>query len=184
MLEAAVKSEILYPGFYQHPEPLARFLAICAEAFLAMVERRMAIVPPFHDGYMVRVEMGLWAPGPVVWFSADAMRNLSPEIYRQFLFDIDRKICRSFEYSIIHIHSASTHILPVLLDEPELTAIEVTIDPPGFGPPPLSLMDSFQKIQAAGKSLLIAGTMRRFELDRLLQSLSPVGLAIRAELED
>jgi hypothetical protein len=130
----------------------------------------------------VRSEWGLWAPGSAVQFQADASCNLSAKTYREFLFEIDRSIASQFEYSIIHTHSASRHILPVLIEEPELKAIEVTLDPLPYGPPPSELLPVFQTVQQAGKALFISGPMKRFVLDSILETLSPVGLAIRAGL--
>ena len=130
----------------------------------------------------MRYEWGLWAPGTTVQFQADASRNLSARTYRSFLVEIDRSIASQFEYPIIHTHSGSHHILPVLAEAPELDAIEVTLDPEPFGPPPLSLLDAFKMVQGAGKSLFISGPMKRSDLDAILEQLSPVGLAIRAGL--
>jgi hypothetical protein len=56
----------------------------------------------------------------------------------------------------------------------------VTLDPAPYGPPPLSLLPKFCLIQEAGKSLFISGPMKQLEFDVLLDTLSPVGLAIRA----
>ena len=70
----------------------------------------------------------------------------------------------------------------MLVDEPELKAIEVTLDPAPYGPPPLELLSDFLMIQQAGKSLLISGPMLEDELAVLLSRLSPVGLGIRAGL--
>lgn len=180
MAEAALPSEMLYAGFYEEPDRLRRFLQHCARLFVEAATQRLDNTPRFHGGYAVRYEWGLWAPGTTVQFQADASRNLSARTYRQFLAPIDRMIAGAFDYPIIHTHSGSHHILSVLVDEPELRAIEVSIDPAPYGPPPLELLPDLLMIQQAGKSLLISGPMRRAELDELLNRLSPVGLGIRA----
>jgi hypothetical protein len=182
MAEAAMPSAMLYAGFYEEPERLRGFLMLCAHLFVHAARRRLDCTPPFHAGYAVRYEWGLWAPGTTVQFQADASRNLSATMYRQFLLDVDRAIAGAFEYSIMHTHSGSRHILPVLIDNPELKAIEVTLDPAPYGPPPLDLLADFERIQQAGKSLLISGPMRQADLQVLLNRLSPVGLGIRAGL--
>jgi hypothetical protein len=182
MAEAAMPTELLFAGFYEQPTKLRRFLELCANIFIAIAKRRLSETPPFYGGYVVRQEWGLWAPGTSVMFQADAMRNLSAQMYREFLFEIDRHIASQFEYPIIHTHSGSAHILPVLVDEPALQAIEVGFDPAPYGPPPLDLVPQFQMIQQAGKSLLIDGPMKLSELETILHTLSPVGLAVRAGL--
>lgn len=180
MVEAALTSEMLYAGFYENPSQLRGLLERCADLFTAMAQARLAATPSFQGGYVTRYEWGLWAPGTTAQFQADASRNLSTKTYREFLFEIDRRIASAFDYSIIHTHSGSHHILPVLADEPELGAIEVTLDQAPYGPLPLSLLPKFQMIQQAGKSLFISGPMKRSELDVLLETLAPAGLAIRA----
>jgi hypothetical protein len=180
MAVAAMPSERLYAGFYEAPERLRSFLERCAQIFVNAARRRLECTPRFHGGYAARYEWGLWAPGTTVQFQADASRNLSAHTYREFLFEIDRRIAGAFEYSIMHTHSGSRHILPVLAEVPELRAIEVSLDPAPYGPAPLELLADFETIQRAGKSLLISGPMRRGELEVLLERLSPVGLGIRA----
>ena len=182
MVEAAVPTEALYPGFYDNADRLRRFLDLCTNIFVIVAKRRLAETPPFRSGYAVRFQYGLWAPGSVVEFQADAMRNLSPQTYREFMFEFDRRIASQFEYSMIHTHSGSAHILPVLAKEAELRAIEVTLDPAPSGPQPLDLLPNFLMVQQAGKALLIRGPVKRSDLDALLERLSPSGLAIRAAL--
>jgi hypothetical protein len=173
-------SALLYAGFYENPAQLRKLLHVCAKIFVDVGKRRLAQTPPWQGGYMVRYEWGLWAPGPTIQFQADASRNLSPAKYREFLVEIDREITGEFEFSIIHTHSGSSHILPVLVEEPGLRAIEVALDPAPYGPPPPQLLPRFKLVQEAGKSLYIGGPLKRSELDLLLENLSPTGLAIRA----
>ena len=180
MTEGSILTEILYVGFFTNPEELKKHLDTCTSVFIEVTKRRLAALKPFHGGYLTRHEWGLWAPGTMVQFQGDAMRNLSPETYRDYMFENDRRLCRDFEYSMIHTHSGCNHILPVLVEEPELKGIEVTLDPAPYGPPPISLLEKFQMIQAAGKSLLLSGPLLQSEYDTILEKLSPVGLAIRA----
>jgi hypothetical protein len=180
MAAAAMPSERLYAGFYEAPEQVRSLLERCADIFVHAAHRRLECTPRFHGGYAARYEWGLWAPGTTVQFQADASRNLSQKTYREFLFEIDRRIAGAFEYSIMHTHSGSHHILPVLVEVPELRAIEVSLDPEPYGPPPLELLADFEMVQRAGKSLLISGPMKRVELGVLLERLSPMGLGIRA----
>jgi len=182
MIEAAMPPGMLFSAFYEHPAPLRMLLDHCADIFITTANRWLAETPPFHGGYVVRSEWGLWAPGSTVQFQQDAMVNLSPEMYRDFMFEIDRRIASEFEYPIIHTHSGSAHILPVLADEPALLAIEVALDPAPYGPPPLDLLPQFQMVQQAGKSLFIDGPMKRSELDSFLEVLSPAGLALQVGL--
>jgi hypothetical protein len=182
MVEAAVPTDLLYTGFYDNAAAVRKLLDHCTTVFLTTARRWLTTTPQFHGGYMIRYEWGVWAPGSTVQFQADAMRNLSPKMYRNFMFEIDRRISAQFDYPIIHTHSGSAHILPVLAQVPELRAIEVVLYPTPYGPPPLALMPHFQMIQEADKSLLINGPMSRMDLDTMLEKLSPAALCIRAAL--
>ena len=180
MVEACVPTEILYVGFYSEPDALARLLGHCCEVFLAIARRLIEARRPFYGGTMTRADIGLWAPGTVIDFQADAMRNLSPQNYRDFCFPIDRRIESAFDFSILHTHSGSLHMIPLMAEEAELSAVQVAIDPTPYGPAPLDLIPVFRHIQSSGKALHIMGPLKQSELDRLLGELSPVGLAIRA----
>jgi hypothetical protein len=182
MAEAAIPTEMLFAGFYDEPVRLRRFLDLCTDIFVNIAKQRLSETPPFHGGYAVRQEFGLWAPGTTVQFQADAMRDVSAQLYREFLFEIDQRIAGEFEYPIIHTHSGSVHILPVIVDEAPVKAVEISIDQEPYGPPAIDLLPAFERVQTAGKSLLINGPMRRSELDTILNTLAPVGLAMRIGL--
>ena len=79
----------------------------------------------------------------------------------------------------MHVHSGQLQMLTAMLEIPELSAIQVAIDPPPYAAPAGTLLPRFKEIQAAGKSLLVTGPMRQAELDEALRELSPVGLALR-----
>ena len=178
MVAAAVPAGMLYTGFYDHSAELRRLLHICADIFIGIAERWFAETPPFYGGYWG----DLWGPGRTVRLQEDAMQNLSPRTYRDFVVEIDRRIASQFEYVIMETHSGAAHILPVLVEEPELDAIAVALDPPPAGPSLAELLPSFEMVQQAGKSLFVHAEMRQSELDAILETLSPVGLAIYASL--
>ena len=178
MVAAAVPAEILYTGFYDHPGELHRLLDVCADMFVTAAERWLGETPPFYGGYWA----DLWGPGRTVRLQEDAMHNLSPRTYREFVFEVDRRIEAQFEHVIMHTHSSSAHMFSVLAEEPELDAIDVGLDPPAYGPTVAELLPQLQMVQQAGKSLWVHDEMTQSELDALLENLSPVGLAIHARL--
>jgi hypothetical protein len=174
MVAAAVPGEMLYTGFYDHPAELHRLLHICADIFIGIAERWFAETPPFCGGYWGY----LWGPGKTVRLQEDAMRSFSPRMYRDFVVEIDRRIASQFEYVIMEVHSGAAHILPVLVEEPELDAIAVALDPPPAGPSLAQMLPSFEMVQQAGKSLFVHAEITQSELDAILETLSPVGLAV------
>ena len=103
-------------------------------------------------------------------------------MYREFVAPLDREMARQFDYSIIHLHSGQLQMLSAVLDIPELTAIQIAIDPAPYAPPAGELLEHFEAVQQAGKSLLLTGPVTPGELEQLLAKLSPVGLALRLGL--
>lgn len=183
MIEAVIPNEMLYAGFYQEPKRMHKLLDRCADLYIDLAERWLAQMPLFYGGYTVRTTFGLWAPGTVIRFQEDASTNVSPAVYREFLFEVDQRIASRFDYCTFGTHSSIRHILPMLLKIPSLWTIEMAIDPVRFGGPPLlELISSLQMVQAAGKSLILSGEMKRSELEVVLKKLSPVGLCIHAFL--
>ena len=179
MALAALGSEMFGSGFYDHPGEIEALLWTCTRIRLVAGKRRLEVAPRFHGGYCGRDAWGIWAPGPLLDCQEDAAGLLSPQFYEQFIAPCDRELARNFEYSLLHIHSGQLQMLPAMLAIPELTAIQVAIDPPPYAAPAATLLPHFKSIQDAGKGLLVTGPMTQAELQKTLSDLSPVGLALR-----
>ena len=163
---------------------LDEFMDYCTELYIGVARRRLAETPTFHGGYFAFVSWGLWAPGPTVRFQADNSYMISPRMYREQFMRFDRRVAAAFEYAAMGTHTSQAQHLPAYAEIPELRMIEVALDPPPFGRPPLDLLPQFREIQAAGKSLLLVGVVTRAELQGLLDGLSPRGLALRVEIRE
>lgn len=184
MALAALGSEMFGAGFYEEPQALRALLEHCTGLRLAANSRRLEVIPPFHGGYFGRDVWGLWAPGPLLDFQEDAAGLLSGKTYRDWIAPLDREMVRQYDYSLMHLHSGQLQMLPAVLEIGELTAVQIALDPPPYGPPAGSLLSHFRAVQEAGKSLLVTGPVTRAELDRMLATLPPRGLALRLELMD
>ena len=182
MALAVLGPELFCEGFYDCSDEMAALLEACARIWLEAANRRFQAVQAFRGGYFGRHYWGLWTPGRVLDFQEDATGLLSPESYHTYVAPIDRNMAQQYDYSIIHLHSGQLQMLPVMLDIPELTAIQILIDPPPYSRPTDTLISQFQAVHEAGKSLLVVGPVTRRELERILGELSPVGLAVRIDL--
>ena len=88
-------------------------------------------------------------------------------------------------YPIIRLHSVGLHVLDRVLSVAGFAAIQVVVDPGPADPPLLSLLPAFQRVQMAGKPLIIhCSTITQVELDGLLAGLSPRGLCVAAVVGD
>jgi hypothetical protein len=102
-------------------------------------------------------------------------------MYRAAILPHDRSIMQAFDYSLVDLHSAGTlRLYPVLIQEPRLSALSVTLDRHPSGPSITELIPSFKAILES-KSLVVFGDVTREELDILLK-LPPRGLCVNVRV--
>jgi hypothetical protein len=170
-------------AFAEQPQLVQEALARITDVWIDVVGEQTALVPPFEGGMACCEQYGLWVPGTNAVTQCDLAVVISPRTYERFLAPCDERICASLQYPIIHLHSISVHVLPIVLSAQGFAAIQVVVDPGPADPPLLSLVPYFQRVQAAGKPLIIhCGTIPQADLDGLLAALSPRGLCIHARV--
>ena len=181
---AAIGGGELCMEVIDRPRELEGFMGYCADVYVDVARRRLDETPAFEGGYFPFMPWGLWAPGPTVRYQADNSHMISPRMYRERFMPFDRRVAQTFEYSAFATHTTQAVHLPVYAEIPELRAIEMTIEIPPFGRPPLELLPQFREVQAMGKALMLTGVVTRPELDGLLEGLSPRGLALRVSIRE
>ena len=162
-----------------HPDDCEHLLELCADAFIRSVTAQLELLPKVQDGYCS--PLGVWAPGTVVRAQCDASGVVGPRMYQSHFLALDLQICEAFEYSIMHLHSGLLHSIDSYLGSGPPNAIQIEIDPEGFGPPLLSLTDIFVTILDR-KPLMIEGRMTKDELEQLVNTLPGDGLFINAAI--
>jgi hypothetical protein len=185
LLGALVGVEQMCFAFAESPRLIEETLAVLTDIWIAVVAEQIALLPPFEDGMASCEQYGLWAPGSTAVTQCDLAVAISVRTYERFLAPCDERICVSLDYPIMHLHSAGLHVLPPVLALSRLAAVQVVVDPGVHDPSVAALIPAFERVQAAGKPLIIhANTLTRHELDDLLHALSPNGLCIRATILD
>jgi hypothetical protein len=179
MLSALLGNESTVYVLEDHPEECHELLQVCTEAFIEVAVAQRNLIPPLQDGYCSA--FGLWSPGTVVRTQCDASALIGARWYESHILPFDQQICEAFDYSVIHLHSGYLFTVDALLAIERPTAIQISIDPLEFGPPPLSLLPVFRKILDR-KPLLIQGRLTTREFDTLLRELPGEGLYIGAAL--
>ena len=157
------------------PEKSAELLWRLGEISRDVTEALWKRVPLFHGGYF-DAQYSLWAPGPIIRMQEDASAVYSPALYRRFVQPVDRMLAAHFASSFIHLHSTSMFLLDAFLEIGEIQCFEVNND--ASGPPVRDMVRYFQRIQKAGKPLLIRGSFTPEELRLLMDSLEPRGLML------
>jgi len=167
----------------EEPERSQDALWMYAGIFREITEAFWRRVPLFCDGYF-DAQYQLWTPGPVIRMQEDAVAVYSPRLYRRFVQPIDRYLARSFARSFMHLHSTSMFLLDLILEIEELRCLQVNYEVKSGGPDIGGMIPYFQRIQAAGRALLIRGSFTPDELRALAGALDPRGLYLYIMVAD
>ena len=155
------------------PEKSAKLLWHLGEIVRDMFEAIWRRAPLFHDGYF-DAQYCLWSPGPIIRIQEDATAVYSPDLYRRLVQPVDRMLAAAFSCSFMHLHSTSMFLLDAFLEIEELSCFQINND--AIGPPVADMVPYFQKVQKAGRSLLIRGAFSPEEMKLLMDSLESRGL--------
>lgn len=116
----------------------------------------------------------IWTPEPGIWFQEDLSAILSPSLYREIIKPFDDRICQSYPYNMMHLHSSSFHLLDDLLAIHALKAVEINKDI--GGPSIREMMPVFKRILDHSLRLVVWGALDPDELDCLCRALPSRGI--------
>jgi hypothetical protein len=149
------------------PEKSAELLWRMGAIFRDITEELWRRLPLYCGGYF-DAQYSLWSPGPIIRMQEDATAVYSPALYRKFVQPVDRMLARHFEGNFIHLHSTSMFLLDAFLEIDEIRCYEINND--ALGPPVRQMVPYFQRVQSAGKPLLIRGSFTTEEMRLLMDS--------------
>lgn len=162
------------------PDAVRKLADRFAELLIAVAQRGLEIRSAWRGGYLHR--WGIFAPGTMHDYQADASTILSPQLYEATLLDSDHKVLAAFEYSLIHLHAAGLHIVDPLLQIPELDAIQINLDRETGVWQKERILAVSASIQDAGKGLLLCGELTEREFDEFRSNLRSPGLALDCQI--
>jgi hypothetical protein len=177
LAEAVLGPELMCLSMYDHPESLLRFLDEATDTFIAIWRAVTARIPTIEGGAVS--PFGIWAPGSVVRTQCDASAFLSAKQYQLWYLPRDIRICEAADYSFIHLHSCSLHVVDALLAVERPRAIQITLESRPKGPSLEDMLPVMRHILAA-KPLLLEGPLTEDEVAWLRDHLPAGGLAITA----
>ena len=175
LAEAVLGAEMMSLSIYDHPRKLQRFLEDVTDVFIEILQAQLARIPRIKGGYIN--PFGIWSPGSVVRTQCDATAFLSAKHYAEWFLPYDIKICEAVDYSIIHLHSCSLHVVDDLLAVERPHAIQVTIESEDSGPPVAAILPIFRQILGV-KPLILEGALSEAEVHLLQTELPLDGLSI------
>jgi hypothetical protein len=143
-----------------------------AIAFRFAIDAQNALIPSFHGGSALGF-YHVYCPGPSIWYQEDLSAIMSPDLYREFLAEPERRICSRKAYTAIHLHPSSFFLLDELLEKEDLKAIEVNKDVGGLSVE--EMIPFLRKIQAK-KSLILWGDFNEQDIVCIKKQLTCRGL--------
>ncbi len=120
----------------------------------------------------------IWGPGKTAKLQCDFSAMISPRMFSEFVQPYIAKQCRWLDYSMYHLDGTTAlQHLDLLLEIPELTAIEWTPQAgrPGGGSP--VWFDIYRRIKAGGKSLQAVDVALE-DVIPLLDTIGPEGVYV------
>ena len=175
VVAAMVGTERLCYEFLDHPSEVHRLARICAEAWTKVSQQVAVHIPRWKGGYVPGARW-IYAPEPCTYSSEDVTAIISAGMYREFFLPYNRMIADQFPFGFLHRHSTSCQHLTALLELGPGWAIEVTMDP--TGPSVAETLPLFQRIQEAGRPLIVFGLNDAAQVAQLVAGLSPRGLCV------
>ena len=173
------QTELVY-AFYDHPEKITTLLHNAVDRFLEVMREQKKRIQDFYGGYAIGF-YDLWCPGDCIWYQDDLNALFSPNLYEQYIYNTHKRLARSAEYTMFHLHPASFYVVDYLLEIEELNAIQINKDV--GGPSVEEMLPVFQKVQQE-KNLVLWGDFTAQEVELLSHHLRPEGVYIIVFTED
>jgi hypothetical protein len=161
-------------GWLDDPAFMACLMRVCTDAILTVVEAGYKVLGPAHGGYMATWD--LWGPAPIVATQADHSSLLSARIYEQQILPYDLEVAACCPNSVFHLHNNGLHVAPALMQRPEITVLEVAVDPYPTGRRKAWEVEMLQRIQQHKPLILNTAFPTYAESEWLLGQLDRRGL--------
>lgn len=123
-----VRGNELFYDVYDYPDEVHKLMDFCADAVKFTLEQQKAEVDYIGNGFVSGFD--IWLPrNSIGHLSEDASCMLSPDIYEEFFLPSLKKLCKGYDYAMLHTHSLGKKILPHFVSVPEIKVLELSSDP-------------------------------------------------------
>jgi len=174
------QTEFIY-ALYEEADTVKKTLRKIVDSFLDIYSEMHRINQPFHGGS----SMGfyhIWSPGKGLWFQDDISALLSPDLYREFLLENERYFCGKYQFTMMHLHPSSFHLLDDILCNENLKALEINKDV--GGPSVTRMLPQFKKILEAKRCLVIWGAITEEDIRVVFDNLPSEGIFFNIILDN
>ena len=126
---AAMRGTAKLPlDFIDFPEVMKRAAGLCTDIWIEIGKAQLALISDSGEGYMAGHAFRTWAPEKIIWFQEDAMAVLSPDLYREFLIPLNRRIGNEFPCTGFHLHCTALWVVDQLVQVPEIDVLELDLE--------------------------------------------------------
>lgn len=158
------------------PEAMHRLLDYVTDQLEQFLRLQLQHLPSFQEGYVIG-QYEIWAPQPAVRIQEDFSVLYSPRLYDEFLRPLDERLAAIAPYSLFHLHASSLFLIDNILEVSTINAFQVSKD---AGIDTIAAMlPELQKIQQAGKPLIVKGAFDDDDLQLIKANLSLRGLCLQ-----
>ena len=172
--------EFIY-ALYEEPAAVRKFNEKALDAFFLVNEEMHKINPPFLGGTSIGF-YHIWAPGKCIWYQEDSCAFLSPDLYKEFLLETEKRICTEYDYTLVHLHPSSFYILDAMLTNKKLGVVEINKDI--GGPNVMEMLPQYKKVLDSGTRLMIWGDLTKEEIRFIFDTLPAEGIFLNIVTPD
>ena len=160
----------------EKPEEINRLLNHVAIQLEKFLKKQINLLPKFLDGYVIG-QYEIWAPEPAIRIQEDFSNLYSPDLYEKFLKPLDERLSGISQYTLIHLHSSSLHLIEQFLEVSKIKAFQITKDP---GITTLEkILPALHKIQEVHKPLILKGQFDKDDYANIKKELSTKGFCLQ-----
>jgi hypothetical protein len=158
------------------PESMHRLLCYITDQLEQFLRLQLKHIPSFQEGYVIG-QYEIWSPLPSVRIQEDFSELYSPKLYDEFLRPLDERLAAIAPYSLFHLHASSLFLIDNMLEVSTVKAFQVSKD---AGIDSIAgMLTGLQKIQQAGKPLIVKGVFDDKDLKLIQENLLLPGLCLQ-----
>lgn len=170
--------EKLALALYDSPDEVESLFAFLAGYWKELAAKKLAVIPEYGGG---TTSNGYWLPGKGMGIQEDFGQMVSPRHFRETILKHDSTLPEGLDSTWFHVHSGGLHMAREIADSGVFRCIQITNDYPA-GPSAREMLPTLQYIQK--RSCLLLRKLSLDQLDSIIGSLSPEGLAIDIQCFD
>lgn len=176
LLCAVLGTENAAISLIDEPEKIRKLLNQITDYLELFFGLHLQKLPKFLDGYVIG-QYELWSPEPPIRIQEDYSNLFSMEMYKEFLQNLDKRLAGISNYTLIHLHSSSLHLIEQFLEVDQIRVFQITKDPNVISLE--SMMDALKKIQDSRKPLVVKGRFSGEDIRLIKSNLSASGLCVQ-----